>query len=176
DSMSGTFEDLTVPPTFISFALTTGKVQGVTSPEFKKENSYVYLLEHKEEADFRPNYAQLRENFDLIEKLREEGKLSAIASVRQGGLLETFATMSFGNKIGLEVTNKEVLAKLNKPSYGSFLVETSEELEDERLVLVGKTVADKIILDGEVVELDSLIKAWQEPLEKVYPSIYKHDE
>ncbi|MDO4814390.1 MAG: phosphoribosylformylglycinamidine synthase [Gemella sp.] len=175
DSMSGTFENLTVPPTFISFALTTGKVQGVVSPEFKKENSYVYLLEHKHQADFRPNYDQLKENFDLVEKLREEGKLSAISSVRQGGLLEAIANMSFGNKIGLVVTNQDLLGNLSKLSYGSFLVESAQELTDERFVLVGKTVADKIVLGNDQVAIDELVKSWQEPLAKVYPSIYKDD-
>ena len=176
DSMSGTFENIAVPPTFISFALTTGKTSGIVSPEFKEENNYIYLLEHNELENYTPNYKQLKENFDLIEKLRENGKLLAISSIKNGGLAEVLATSSFGNKIGVDITNNNILEKLTKISYGSFIVETNEKLEDERFILIGKTINGIIKIDDEEIKIEQLIAEWQKPLEKVYPTIYKHNE
>ncbi|MBU0278983.1 MULTISPECIES: phosphoribosylformylglycinamidine synthase [unclassified Gemella] len=176
DSMSGTFENITVPPTFISFALTTGKVQGVLSPEFKNLNSYVYVLEHNPKEDFTPNYKQLKNNFDILESLRESGDLLAISSVKDKGLLETFASMSLGNKIGLEVENEEILAKLNSLSYGTFVVESSKALENKEFIFVGKTRSGYIQIAEEKIDIDEIISTWQKPLEKVYPTTYKHEK
>lgn len=175
DSMSGTFENLKVPSTFISFALTTGNAFGVVSPEFKEVGSNIYLVKHRPEKDYTPNYELLKRNFDQLEKLREEGKLLAISSIKNGGLAEALATMSFGNKIAFEITNSEVLKDLTKLDYGTFVVETKENFDYENFELIGKTKTGNIVLGDEEITVDELINVWQEPLVSIYPTIYKNE-
>ena len=177
DSMSGTFHELTVPPTLISFALTTVSSHMVISSDFKRSGSYIYLLELDSDDNGLPDLDQLISNFKLFEKLAGKGIVASSASVRQGGIAETIARMSFGNKIGISIENKKIEKSLFDLKYGSIIFETSQTLDLEELKLIGTTKKDKRIsfTTKEFIEIDNLLDMWRSPLDKVFPHYHKNE-
>ncbi len=167
DSMSGSYNELDVPPTLTSFCIGVVDTNKVVSNEFKKANSNVYILKTKITEDFMPDFENLKENYELIHKLIADGKVLAVASTRQYGIADTISKMCFGNKIGFEFKADKCLFK---PRYASFIIESEEEIEG--LELLGKTTAERTIKisDKEIIDLEELIKTWEEPLEKVFPT------
>lgn len=141
----------------------------VVSNEFKKTNSKVYLLRTKYTEDFIPDFDNLKKNYELVNKLITEGKAISVATVRQYGIADTISKMCFGNKIGFEFKVEKCLFK---PRYGSFIIEASEELDIDKLELLGTTIKGKeiIISENEKIDLEELISLWEKPLEKVFPT------
>lgn len=151
------------------FAFGVVDTNKVVSNEFKKADSKVYILKTKITEDFLPDFEDLKENYELIFKLINDGKAISVASVRQFGLPDTISKMCFGNKIGFEFKATKCLFK---PRYASFVIETAEELNIDKLEYLGNTISEKeiIISENEKIDLEELIKIWQEPLEKVFPT------
>ena len=141
----------------------------VVSNEFKKADSKVYILKTKITEDFLPDFEDLKENYELIFKLINDGKAISVASVRQFGLPDTLSKMCFGNKIGFEFKEDKCLFK---PRFASFVIEAAEELNIDKLEYLGNTIPEKeiVISENEKLDLEELIKIWQEPLEKVFPT------
>lgn len=141
----------------------------VVSNEFKKAGSKVYMLKTKITEDFLPDFEDLKENYELIFKLINDGKVITVASVRQFGLPDTLSKMCFGNKIGFEFKEEKCLFK---PRFASFVIESAEELNIDKLEYLGNTIPEKeiVISEKEKIDLEELIKIWQEPLEKVFPT------
>jgi len=173
DSMSGSYNELDVPPTLVSFCVGTIDINKVVSNEFKKENSRVVFLETKQDEDNLPNFENLKENYELIHKLIQEGKVLSISAIKHGGIADVITKMCIGNKIGFQ------FSKLNKnvfyPYYGSFVIELKENVENDKLEELGTTIKEGKIIISENVELNinELIKLWEEPLEKVFPTKVK---
>lgn len=177
DSMSGTFHDLTVPPTLISFALTTIDASMVISSDFKRSGSNVYLMKLPCDDKNMPDLDQLKANFDLFLKLAGKGVVLSSASIRQGGLGETIARMSFGNKIGFHFCNKSVEESLFDLSYGSLVFETLQTLDFDTMELIGRTKKDQKIsfASGEALIIDELLTLWRKPLNGVFHHFHKKD-
>ncbi len=168
DSMSGTYNDIHVPPTLITFAVTTAKANQIVSAEFKEAGNYVYLVKHDPKENHLPNYAQLKDNFDCVHQYMQEGKIVSAATIKFGGLAASLARMSFGNKIGVAIQTKEDLFGFN---IGSLLVETKESIQDEHFTLLGMTKAEgEIILNDESTSIEEAISAWQERYHEIYPA------
>ncbi|MGN1271297.1 MAG: phosphoribosylformylglycinamidine synthase [Clostridia bacterium] len=169
DSMSGSYNELDVPPTLTSFCIGVVDTNKVISNEFKKANSNVYMLKTKITEDFLPDFEDLKENYELIHKLIEEGRAISVATIRQFGIADTISKMCFGNKIGFEFKINKCLFK---PRYGSFIIEASEELDINKLELLGTTIKEKEIRisENERIDLEGLISLWEKPLEKVFPT------
>ena len=169
DSMSGSYNELDVPPTLVSFCIGVVDTNKVVSNEFKKTNSNVYLLRTKYTEDFIPDFDNLKNNYELVNKLITEGKAISVATVRQYGIADTISKMCFGNKIGFEFKIDKCLFK---PRYGSFVIETSEELDIDKLELLGTAIKEKEIRisENEKIDLEELISIWEKPLEKVFPT------
>lgn len=166
DSMSGSFEDLDVPPTLIAFGLATGKTAAVMSPEIKAEGSYIYYLPHTRLADETPNYDQLAENFDYVEQLIASGAVEAVASCKNEGIFATLAKMAFGNKIGMEINTT---IDLFTRDFGSFIIVSPTPLQAEACQLLGTTGGNQVVINGENFALETLISWWQAPLTPIYP-------
>ena len=169
DSMSGTFNDINVPPTLIAFGITTVDARTVISPEFKAAGHKLYLVKHTPKADYTPDCEALRRNFTLVTDLIENGSVVAAYAVGFGGVAEAVAKMSFGNEIGAEITiaNNELFDY----NYGSIVVESTEEIADAAAILIGATVEEQsLTVNGESVALDTLLKANTARFESVYPS------
>lgn len=166
DSMSGTFKDISVPPTLITFAVTTENVNNIISSEFKAAGNYIYLVKHEPRANYVPNYEQLKANFSKVKQLIDQKVIVAAQTLKFGGLSEALCKMSFGNKIGIDVDTTEDLFSL---SDGSLVVESNKELNEANFILLGKTTADKIVINGESFDHDDLIKINESLFESVYP-------
>ena len=167
--MSGSYNELDVPPTLTSFCVGVVNTNKVVSNEFKKSGSKVYILSTKYTKDFIPDFENLKRNYETIHKLIEEGKALSVATVRQHGIAETISKMCFGNKIGFEF---KVDKCLFKPRYGTFIIESSEELNIEGLEFLGNTIQNKEIQisENEKLDIEELITLWEKPLEKVFPT------
>ena len=169
DSMSGSYNELDVPPTLTSFCIGVVDTNKVVSNEFKKSNSNVYMLKTKITKEFLPDFDDLKENYELVHKLIEDDKAISVATVRQFGIADTITKMCIGNKIGFEFKANKCLFK---PRYATFIIEAKDKIENEKLELLGITTNKKEIKisEDEILDLEELIKIWEEPLERVFPT------
>ncbi len=166
DSMSGTFEDIDVPPTLVSFAVTTDKVGNVISPEFKKAGSRVYILKPDYDKDGLPVAKSLLKLFKKVTKLMRKGKINACYTPTYGGVAEAIYKMCIGNGFGFAYDNQLNLNDIFGYSYGAFIVETNAKLDG---VLVGTvTEQEKITFNNEEVDIEKLSTLYEGKLEDVY--------
>ncbi len=170
DSMSGTFEDINVPPTLVSFAVTTDKVGNIVSPEFKNIGSTVALISLDIDKDGMVDLDQLKSNYSKIKELIDKGEIISASTVKYGGVARSIAEMAMGNKIGFRL-NEISKEELFKPLYGSIVVEFRDEVAlGNNYRVLGTTIEEKHIeVDKEIIELDNLIKSFEESLEEVFP-------
>ena len=169
DSMSGSFEKIDVPPTLVSFAVTTDTLDSVVSPEFKKAGSKVVLLKAKKTADGLIDTNDLLENFAIIEKLNKDGKILAAYTPTYGGVAEAVMKMAFGNGIGFEFNSSVTLKEIFGYNYGAFVLELDCGAEIDKAITLGKTTEEKAIVLGEKkVCIDALLKDYEDKLESVF--------
>ena len=176
DSMSGTFEDIDVPPTLVSFAVSVADSDRIVSNEFKKAGSKVILIKPEYDENKLVSFDSLRKVFEKVESLISEGKVLSSWAVSFGGVSEALAKMAFGNKIGFKFTDKLTSLELFRHCYGAFVLELAEGVEtDERVI--GETTEDyKIVSDSYTIELEKLQQLWEQKLEPVYPVHVKEPE
>lgn len=167
DSMSGSFEKLDVPPTLVSFAVTTEKTKDIVSPEFKKAGNKVYLLSPEFDKNSLPDTKSLLELFDRVTNLLRTKKAVSCYTPGMGGIAEAIMKMSFGNGFGFEFADGVTVEKLFGLSYASFIVEAEEDIEDA--LLIGTITENREFkLGTESVEAGDLLKAYENKLESVY--------
>ena len=165
DSMSGSFEDLDVPPTLVSFAVTAGKTSDAVSPEFKRAGDRVAYM-YADPFDAKASIAL----FDEIEALMRAGKVRAAWSVGSGGIAEGLAKMCFGNGLGVKLDAGFDEKRLFGWNFGGFILETEPDcLSGETLGAVTEDYA--ISAGGERVSLADVQRAWEGALESVYPHL-----
>ena len=177
DSMSGSFEDLDVPPTLVSFATGIGHVDRVVSPEFKGAGHRVAVLVPDYADDgLTPDPQALLDTYRLIEGLIERGDALAISTLGYGGVAEAAFKMCVGNRMGIEVAPAFGTDALFCPSYGSFLVELADDAVQPEIPptvtasLFGTTTeAYELVAGGERIGLADLQDAWEGALEGVFP-------
>lgn len=167
DSMSGSFEDLDVPPTLVSFAVTTQKVKDIVSPEFKKAGSKLYLIKTAYDSNRLPNTDALMNTFDKVNKLMRDGKVLACYTPTLGGIAEAVMKMCFGNNLGFEYSNNLTLNDIFGYNYASFLIETTEDIEGATFIGT-VTEAEEIKYNNETIVLGSIQKLYEDKLEDVY--------
>ena len=169
DSMSGSYNELDVPPTLVSFCIGDVDTTKVVSNEFKKANSKVYVLKTKMGKENIIDFDDLKENFELVHKLINDGKVLSASTIKNGGIADVITKSCIGNKIGFKFENTD---DLFTPLYGSFVLEASEDIDNAKLELLGMTTNERVIVVNEnvVLDLEELIKLWEEPLEKVFPT------
>ena len=168
DSMSGTFQDINVPPMLMAFGITTVDARTVISPEFKTAGHKLYMIKHTPLANYMPNTDQLKRNFDFVSSAIEQGKIVAAYAVGFGGVVEAVAKMSFGNCIGANVTMDE--QALFDYAYGSFVVEAAEDLSFDAAEVIGQTVeAAEVTFNGETFCVNALQKVNSEKFCQIYP-------
>lgn len=168
DSMSGSYNELDVPPTLVSFAVGTVNINNVVSNEFKKSGSKVVLLKTKMLDEYMPDFDDLKENYELVHSLIESGKVLSCATVKHGGIAEVISKSCFGNKLGFKLESD---IDVFDPMYGSFVLELAEDAQNDKLITLG-TVAEEAKITGKDINLDleELLNIWEEPLEKVFPT------
>ena len=177
DSMSGSFEDLDVPPTLVSFATGLGHVGRVTSPEFKGAGHKVIAVLPNYDADgITPLAKSLLAAYDVVEGLVGRGQALAISTPGYGAVAESLFKMCVGNQIGVEVEPNFTTEALFCPAYGSFIVEVSDDAQLPELeqgvtvALLGTTTeAYELKACGEAIDLSELQEAWEGAIESVFP-------
>lgn len=174
DSMSGTFKDMNVPPTLVSFAVDIAKVENIISPEFKEIGNNIIILNTKYDEYNLPIFEELTKNYKKINNLIKAGKVKAISTIGIGGIGAAISKMALGNYIGAEIDFNENLFEYN---YGSFILEISqnvninEEFKEYNMQILGKTTNKEIIsINKEEIALSEIQKAWFEPLENIFPT------
>lgn len=179
DSMSGSFQDLHVPPTLISFAVAPVATKEVISPEFKKAASHIYLLKHTALENAMPDYEMCKKNFTWLHEQIIAGNILSCMTIKMGGIAEALTKMTFGNRIGLEVKN--VGENFFQLAYGSFILESEQELSFDNLEYLGKTIEEYQIriLDREtstVLSGKEMEKEWLEVLAPIFPYEYQEEK
>lgn len=169
DSMSGTFENINVPPTLIAFGITTVDATKVVSPEFKKGGDYIYVLRHKPLANLMPDTDSLSRNWNWLHEQIKEGRISSAYALTFGSLIEALAKCSFGNMIGVDVQVPE--DRLFDYSYGSILISTPEPIDFEDLEYIGRTIErPEHVINSEILPLNQLLEWNTKCFESVYPA------
>lgn len=168
DSMSGSYNELDVPPTLVSFTVGTVDITKVVSNEFKKSGSKVVLLKTKMDDEFMLDFEELKENYELVHSLIDSGKVLSCSTIRHGGIAEVISKACFGNKLGFELSTD---INVFEPMYGSFVLELAEDVSNEKFIELGSiNETKKIISKNLTIDLDEALKIWEEPLEKIFPT------
>ncbi len=167
DSMSGTFEDIDVPPTLVSFAVTTGKVDEVITPEFKSAGHKTVILKPEYNENGIPVASSLIDTFNKVTELARAGKIAACYTVTYGGVAEAVMKMAFGNDIGFKYDDNLSVNDIFDYAYGSFVIELAEDV-DVGTVIGYTTDVKTIAYKNYTIALDSLLNTYENKLESVY--------
>ena len=169
DSMSGSFEDLDVPPTLVSFAVTTGKTGEIISPELKEAGHSVRWLRPAYLQNGLPDPESLKTLFHTVKALMESGKVAAAYTPTAGGVAEAVFKMAMGNGLGFIYEAGLTLSDLFTPHYGSFILEVTDDVQAG--VLLGKITEEPVLtFGGETVSMEALLSKYLGKLEPVYPT------
>ena len=167
DSMSGTFENIDVPPTLVSFAVTTSKTDRIVSPEFKKAGNKVIFLPCPYDENNLPKTDSLIALFDKVADLLKSGKAVSCYTPGMGGIAEAVMKMCFGNGLGFSYSEKADMNKIFGYSYAGFILEVEDWDNGDEII---GTVTEKCDISylGDTVSLDSLLKIYEDKLESVF--------
>ena len=171
DSMSGTFEHINVPPTLISFGITTVDAKNVISPELKWEGNRLWLVKHTPLDNYMPDVDQLKKNWAFVEEQIAGGNAVSAWAVGFGGIAEGLCKMSFGNSFGVDVNVPE--EELFNYSYGSIILETEADIKFENAQFLGTVTAgvnDSLRINSKNIPMESLLESAFGCYEKVYPA------
>jgi phosphoribosylformylglycinamidine synthase len=177
DSMSGTFNEIDVPPTLVSFAVNTGKVKDIVTPELKAAGNVLVAFSLKRDSFDLPQYEELMELYHTIYELCQEKVILSAYAMGAGGIVEAVSKMAFGNQLGVQIENKISVDTLFAPGHGSIIAEISEA-DLEKLAaanveynLIGKVLeADQFIYQNTVISMKEALAAWTNTLEDVFPT------
>ncbi|MEA1883051.1 MAG: phosphoribosylformylglycinamidine synthase subunit PurQ, partial [Thermotogota bacterium] len=173
DSMSGSFEDIDVPPTLISFAVGITEEETICTNELKGPDHYLVYLKTPKDNHFIPDFQRLKKNYQLVNKLIKENKIISCGSVNRDGVLYHLCLRAFGNGIGFHLSESE-LKEIKETLPGSFLIEcqqdTKDILKENGGIVIGQTRTEKIIQIGtQSISLQEIEEQWLKPLEDIFP-------
>ena len=173
DSMSGSFNEIDVPPTLCSFAVDVAKTKDVITTEFKGAKNAIVLVDVKRDAYGLPDYNELKKIYTDLYQDMQAGKVLSAYAVGFGGIVEAVSKMGFGNKIGADVSGAKAEEMLEK-KYGAIILEVTKENEKNLVVahkVIGETTDDAAFhYAGVSISMDEAIQAWTSKLEKVFPT------
>ena len=175
DSMSGTFADINVPPTLISFAVAPISAKKVISPELKSTNSTLYRITTPRSPEGLPDWSLWIENLRCLTKEIHSGSILSAQSVRMGGIAEALTNMTAGNQIGVEISTLISSSELFTEGFGDFIIEIQGSIEPNikstHILKIGKTTNLPLIkFKGAELPLEKIKIAWSQSLESTYPT------
>ncbi|MDD6563695.1 MAG: phosphoribosylformylglycinamidine synthase [Clostridiales bacterium] len=169
DSMSGSFNELDVPPTLTSFAVAPARADKVVSQELKKAGSKLVLFSIERDDNYLPKFDKLKEMYDTVHKLINNGCVLSASTVKGFGLCETISKMAFGNKIGVKLYDNVTSDMLFYAPIGSIVLEVADDIDCGEVI--GETTANASFeACGTEIAIDEALNTWTAPLEKVYPT------
>ena len=174
DSMSGSFEDIDVPPTLVSFAVDYTKASHVVTPELKAAGNVLVRVDIPFDEYGIPVYEKAGEIYDSVHELTKNGTVVSAYALGAGGLIEAISKMAFGNLFGVKIADELPMEELNKKCYGSLLLEVKADAADALgfdAVKVGQVIDEKEIQVKDVtISLEEMLETWEAPLESVFPT------
>ena len=183
DSMSGTFNDIDVPPTLVSFAVDVAKEEDIVTPEFKNAGDKIVKFTIERDEFDKPVYEQIMKLYDAIHSLTESRAIVAAYALDSKGVAAAVSKMAFGNKLGIEIEETVKPEDLFAVEFGNIIAEIPEDKLSqaqetlnkagliENMTVIGNVTGEKTIkYKSMTISLDEAIKTWQEPLEKVFPT------
>lgn len=174
DSMSGSFEDLHVPPTLVSFAITSGEVDDVMTPEAKETGHVLAEVMIKKDKFKVFDFDHLQKQYDAIMSLMKEKKIYSAYTVKDGGVIEAVSKMAFGNGIGAAFITGYSLGSYLVRNYGNIIIEVKSEKDlsvfDKYRIVATTNDSEALSYGGEMISLDEAYAINKGPLEKVYPT------
>jgi len=166
DSMSGSFEDLDVPPTLVSFAICTQKADKLITNELKNTDSKIYLLKALTDENGVVDFDDLKKLYVYVNKLINAGSVLSAASVGFGGAFEVVSKMAFGNKIGVEFVSDSIDTLFDN-NCGAIVIETKDDIDGELIAYTNENSTIKIF--GETLDIDEIIETWESKISKIFP-------
>ncbi|MDF2485307.1 MAG: phosphoribosylformylglycinamidine synthase [Herbinix sp.] len=186
DSMSGSFNDIDVPPTLVAFAVAIAKTADVVTTELKKAGDVLVKFAIKKDIYDLPDYTQVTELYNKLTKLMRAGRVAASFAVGYGGVAEAVSKMAFGNKLGVKLECSLTKEELFLPGYGEIIVELSADTVNslseygfgvDEYQAIGTITQEKVFSQNEIsITIEEALTAWMGTLEKVYPTRSKIEE
>lgn len=180
DSMSGTFNEINVPPTLISFAVDVAEVKDIISPEFKKPGSKIALFRIKKDQYDKPDYEQVKKCYEQVHKLIQNGTILSAYALDGYGIAAAVSKMAFGNQLGVDLTEELSSQALFCAGFGNLVAEIKDGQEDkigEYGILIGEVNDSEQFTYGKMtVTMEEALSTWMSPLEKVFPTRATQDE
>lgn len=172
DSMSGTFNDIDVPPTLCSFAVCVGDIHHVVSPELKRAGSKLVMLDIRRNGYNVPDYDDVRKQYAGLHQAIVDGKILSGYSLGFGGIVEAVSKMAFGNRLGVRLDKSVATSELTAKHYGHIILEVADNatLPFRHTVIGEVTDKEQFEYNGTVVTLDEAQSAWCKTLEEVFPT------
>ena len=183
DSMSGTFNEIDVPPTLVSFAVDVAKEQDIVTPELKTAGDKLMYFTIDHDAYDLPDYAQVMKLYDAVYSLIQDQKLKAVYALDAKGLVAAVSKMAFGNKLGASIRGCLKPEEAFAPGFGNLVAEVAPEDADAvkaaleavglraNVSIVGSVLEEPVFRYGDVeIAMDDALSAWTNTLEKVYPT------
>ena len=172
DSMSGSFLDISVPPTLVSFAICASDVKNIITPELKSANHTLVEVMLPKDKYHVYDFDALKQIYDNVSNLIAEGKVYSAYSVKDGGVIEAIYKMAFGNEVGVEINNELSLDSLTQKDYGNIIIEVADlsEVSFDNIRVIGYTNDSKSVsYNNEAISLDEAYKLYEGVLNEVYP-------
>ena len=175
DSMSGTFNDLDVPNTLVSFAVDTGSYNDIITPEFKKAGNKIVLFEIERDEYDLPVYSQVMALYNAVAKAIADKAVVSAYTLNAKGIAEAVSKMAFGNKLGVRINADYDSSEFFAPKYGCIIAEVNPELLDKigcKYTVIGEVTDDGTFTYGDaVISVEEALNTWKKPLEKVFPTV-----
>ena len=170
DSMSGTFEDIDVPPTLVSFAVSVADSNKVISPEFKQAGNQVAIVLPTYDEQGNPDYTSIKDTFKKVENLIADGSVVSAWALGFGGVAEAVVKMGLGNQLGFQFTKEIDNNLLFNPVYGGFVLELSRPVDGT--TVIGTVTEKDVVVCGDVtISMEELQQAYEQKLESVFPAL-----
>lgn len=174
DSMSGTFNDIDVPPTLVSFAVDVANASHILSPEFKKPGNKIILLRAKRNEYDLPDYEYIKDQYAKFFEDVKSGRIVSAYATERSGVAEAIAKMSFGNMLGAKIEHNFDPRDFFAPGYGNIVAEVPGEYVGQLAItytVIGEVTDDaKLSYSNTEISLDEALKVWEAPLEGVFPT------
>ena len=174
DSMSGSFNDIDVPPTLVSFAVDVASYQDVVTPELKKAGNQLVCFDIKRDAYDKPDYQDAMDKYEKLHQAITEGKVVSAYAIGFGGMIEAISKMAFGNKLGVKLAKTVDADDLTAKKYGSIILEVEKDNVTELGIpctVIGEVQdAPEFVYGDTVITMDEALDAWTKKLEKVFPT------
>ena len=178
DSMSGTFNEIDVPPTLVSFAVDVAKEKDIITPELKQAGNALMVCKIEKDAYDLPNYRQIMDLYDKVHSLIQQGVIVSAYALDGKGLAAAVSKMAFGNKLGVSIEKEVSTDMLFAPGFGNLVLEIAKGKEAEAqqmLGVYGQTVGHveekaEFVYGSMTIGMEEAVEEWSKTLEKVFPT------